>query len=345
MSKKISIIVPVYNVEKYLERCVESLVNQTYQNIEIILVDDKSPDSSGMLCDRLAQKDSRIKVVHKEKNEGLGFARNTGIENASGDYILFVDSDDYLDLKTCEITLEKLNRSNADICCFMSVDVYKDYEAQHNYIEKETVYEKSRIANGFLTRSIASNESEDDKTIGISACMALYKASLFENKSLRFVSEREYLNEDLIFRIELCKHINKALIIPDNLYYYFHNSGTLTTSYKENRFDDSCKMFVKVNEMIKAYDCEELCKRSIRYFMLNTMVSIKQEVREYGASSIKAIKEICKNELLCGALKQYPISKMPFSYRLFFKGLKYKNALFVYLLVKMTLLTNKNKIS
>ena len=80
MSKKISIIVPVYNVEKYLERCVESLVNQTYQNIEIILVDDKSPDSSGALCDELAKKDERIRVFHKEKNEGLGFARNTGIE-------------------------------------------------------------------------------------------------------------------------------------------------------------------------------------------------------------------------------------------------------------------------
>ena len=121
MDEIITIIVPVYNVEKYLERCTQSLVNQTYQNIEIILVDDCSTDSSPEICDRLAQTDNRIKVIHKEKNEGLGFARNTGIENASGDYILFIDSDDYFDLNTCEITKAKLEESGADICCFFNV--------------------------------------------------------------------------------------------------------------------------------------------------------------------------------------------------------------------------------
>ena len=91
MQKLVSIIVPVYNVEKYLDRCVRSLLDQTYPNIEIILVDDKAKDSSGEMCDRWASEKSNIRVVHKQINEGLGFARNTGLENASGDYILFVD--------------------------------------------------------------------------------------------------------------------------------------------------------------------------------------------------------------------------------------------------------------
>ncbi|MBR3738144.1 MAG: glycosyltransferase family 2 protein [Eubacterium sp.] len=345
MSKKISIIVPVYNVEKYLERCVESLVNQTYQNIEIILVDDKSPDSSGALCDELAKKDERIRVFHKEKNEGLGFARNTGIENACGDYIMFIDSDDYFDLKACEISKEKLEKADADICCFMPIDVYRDYSVESSFVENDILYENERIADGFLTRCIASNETEEDKAIGISACMALYKASLFENASLRFVSERDFVNEDLIFRIELCRYIKKALVIKDNLYFYFHNCGTLTTSYKENRFEESCKMFAKVDEMTEPFNCPELHKRNIRYFMLNTMVTIKQEVKQFNLSSLKTIREICKNEMLCGALRQYPISRMPLSYRLFFNGLKSKNTLFVYLLVKTKLLIEKNKIS
>ena len=345
MNKKISIIVPVFNVEKYLERCVESLVNQTYSNIEIILVDDKSPDNCPQMCDDWAKKDDRIKVVHKEKNEGLGFARNTGIENALGDYIIFVDSDDYIDLKTCETAKNALEKNNADICCYLWADVYQNNIKNNHIIEKTVSYEKDRIAQEFLTRSIAPNETDTEKDIGISSCMAIYKASLFEDKKLRFVSEREYLNEDMIFRIELCKHINKAVIIPDNLYFYFHNFGTLTTSYKENRFAESVKMFEKVNEICKDFNCPELYRRNTRYFMLNTMVSIKKEVAEYGFSSIKAIKNICCNETLCNALKQYSISKMPLSYRLFFKGIMSKNAVLIYLLVKASLLTNKNKIS
>lgn len=345
MDKKVSIIVPVYNVEGYLERCVESLVNQTHKNIEIILVDDCSTDSSPALCDKLKENDSRIRVVHKEKNEGLGFARNTGIENACGEYFLFIDSDDYFDLKTIEVTLERLENTNSDICCFFCSDVYKNDIVSNRVIDEELIFEGKQVVNSFLPRCIASDESGGEKNIGISANMVLYKASLFENKALRFVSEREYINEDLIFRIELCKHINKAIIIPDNLYFYYHNSGTLTTGYKENRFEDSCKMFRKVSEMTEDMGCDELGIRNIRYFMLNTMVSIKMEVAKHGAYSIKSIKNICKNEMLSNALKQYNISAMPPVYKLFFTEVKAKHALIVFLLVKASRLTDNKKIS
>ena len=100
MEKKISIIIPVYKVEKYLDKCVESVVNQTYKNLEIILVDDGSPDNCPKMCDEWAEKDKRIKVIHKE-NGGLSDARNFGIEKATGDYLMFLDSDDYLDVTTC----------------------------------------------------------------------------------------------------------------------------------------------------------------------------------------------------------------------------------------------------
>lgn len=345
MDKKISIIVPVFNVEKYLERCVESLVNQTYKNLEIILVDDCSTDSSPEICETLAKGDERIKVVHKEKNEGLGFARNTGIENSSGDYILFIDSDDYLDIKTCEITKEKLEKTDSDICCFCSSDVYIDKIIDKTVIENELFFENGEIITSFLPRCIASNESGSESEIGISANMVLYNAALFNNSSLRFVSEREYVNEDLIFRIELCKHIKKAVVIPDNLYFYYHNSGTLTTNYKKNRFEASCKVFNKVNAMIEDLNCRELYIRNIRYLMLNTMVSIKMEVGEFGFSSIKTIKRISNDETLVNALKEYNISEMPKSYKLFFKALKARRAFAVYMLVKASLLTNQKKIS
>ena len=101
MQGKISIIVPVYKVEEELERCVQSLVNQTYKNIEIILVDDGSPDRCPLLCDEYAQKDSRVRVIHK-KNGGLSDARNVGLQATTGEYVLYIDSDDYIDLDSCE---------------------------------------------------------------------------------------------------------------------------------------------------------------------------------------------------------------------------------------------------
>lgn len=107
MEKLVSIIVPVYNVEKYLDQCVNSLINQTYDKIEIILVDDGSKDNSGRLCDEWAKKSNKIKAVHK-KNAGLGMARNTGLEHVTGNYVMFIDSDDYLAENVVEKLLEKL---------------------------------------------------------------------------------------------------------------------------------------------------------------------------------------------------------------------------------------------
>jgi glycosyltransferase involved in cell wall biosynthesis len=113
----VSVIVPVYNVEEYLDRCVESIINQTYQNIEIILVDDGSPDRCPQMCDAWAEKDNRIKVIHK-KNAGLGMARNTGIEHALGEYICFFDSDDYIAVETIEKAYILAKEKCAEIVVF-----------------------------------------------------------------------------------------------------------------------------------------------------------------------------------------------------------------------------------
>ena len=108
----VTVIVPIYKVEKYLDRCVESIVNQTYRNLEIILVDDGSPDHCPQMCDEWAKKDTRIKVIHKE-NRGQGLARNTGIDNASGEYICFFDSDDYIAADAIELAYEMAHKENA----------------------------------------------------------------------------------------------------------------------------------------------------------------------------------------------------------------------------------------
>ena len=111
---KVSIIVPIYNVERYLEACIESILSQTYENFELILVDDGSPDQCGIMCDKYAVQDSRIKVIHKE-NQGLGMARNTGLDYATGEFVCFVDSDDWIEPNAVECWIEAQKKYNADI--------------------------------------------------------------------------------------------------------------------------------------------------------------------------------------------------------------------------------------
>ena len=125
MKERISVVVPVYNVEQYLEKCVNSIINQTYKNLEIILVDDGATDKSGKLCDELAKLDNRIMVYHK-KNGGLSDARNYGVERATGDYIGFVDGDDYIDAEMYEKLYEAIKKENVDVAeCNLKI-IYSD---------------------------------------------------------------------------------------------------------------------------------------------------------------------------------------------------------------------------
>ena len=140
----ISVIVPVYKAEKHLEKCVESIINQTYTNLEIILVNDGSPDNSGKLCDELIKKDSRIKVIHKE-NGGPSSARNLGIKNASGKYVAFIDSDDYIKFDMYEILYKKLKGNDADLSA----------------ISIAMVRENGAIINGTDTKEPDSNPSRN----------------------------------------------------------------------------------------------------------------------------------------------------------------------------------------
>lgn len=121
----ISIIIPVYNVEQYLDKCLQSVINQTYQDIEIILVDDGSSDSSGILCDKWKEKDSRIKVIHKS-NGGLSNARNVGIEQANGEYLMFIDSDDIVANDLCKVLFEMLKNNHADISICNATHIFNN---------------------------------------------------------------------------------------------------------------------------------------------------------------------------------------------------------------------------
>ena len=221
MGEKISVIVPVYNVEQYLERCVDSIISQTYTNLEIILVNDGSTDNSGKLCDELAKKDERIRVIHKE-NGGLSDARNRGIDEAESDLVGFIDSDDYIDSDMYEVLLKNLNNTDADLSMCALYDVYNNTpEAQ--VTNKETWKLSSEQAIKMVMEA---------KILSVTAVNKLYRKSLFTD--LKF--EVGKIAEDAFIMIKLLDKCEKIVATNEKKYYYVHRENSITTQKFSTKF-------------------------------------------------------------------------------------------------------------
>lgn len=296
---KFSVIVPVYNVEKYLRRCIESIIGQSYSNLEIILVDDGSKDSSGLICDEYKLIDSRIIVIHKQ-NEGLGFARNTGMSVATGDYISFVDSDDYIvkDYFYKLVNIAMLNKP--DIIAFGFQEVLDDGKIIEHKNFSSIKYSGIQIRDIILPRAFGPNSIREDDEYGIGpAWGAIYCRAFLLNNNILFKSEREILSEDIVFSIDLCLKANSIEYFDSCLYKYCQNNGSLSRSYRKDRFDRSLDLF---NYMISIAKCNKLNKEAFtrinNNLISNVIVSLKQEfsVEKKYVEKRKMISVIVKNK-------------------------------------------------
>lgn len=211
----ISVIIPVYNVEKYLRQCINSVINQTYHNIEIILVDDGSPDNCGKICEEYAQKDSRIKVIHK-KNGGLSDARNAGIEIATGKYITFIDSDDDIVKEYVEYLYGLLSKNKTK----MSIGSY-------SVISKE---KKINIGEGYTEKVLTTEECLErmlcEEGFSISSCAKLYSKELFDNVEF----PKGKLNEDNGTTYKLILQCEKISFGNKSIYNYYKRDNSIMTS-------------------------------------------------------------------------------------------------------------------
>ncbi len=226
MRPAISVIIPVYNIKEYLTRCVASLKSQTMSNIEICLIDDGSTDGSAEICDQLAARDSRIRVVHK-RNEGQGIARNVGIEMATGTYVAFLDSDDYWDTDGCRKILERLRETDADLCAFGYCKESEAGESLGSPSIRKACYRDNEIREQFILHFFGDDPYDDDLR-GVSACMSCYRRSIVMEHGVRFASERKVLSEDTIFNLEFCKHCRSAATLPDVIYHYVMHKASHT---------------------------------------------------------------------------------------------------------------------
>ena len=224
MYSLISVIVPIYNVEKYLDRCVNSIINQTYKNLEIILVDDGSPDNCPQMCDDYAKKDSRIRVVHKE-NGGLSDARNAGMKVATGEYVSFIDSDDYVSLDFYETLLQTMIDNDSDIVECSVVKFYED----NNFDEysddlKVTNYDTLYALDGLISESPFKQHVWNK----------LYKSSV----ALDIPYAVGKLNEDEFWTYQVFGKAKKVTRINQTMYYYFQRgSSIMGNGYNIRRLD------------------------------------------------------------------------------------------------------------
>lgn len=236
-----SIVVPVYNVENLLERCVNSLVNQTYKNIDIILVNDGSTDGSGRLCDEFENKYENIRTFHK-KNGGLSDARNIGIESARGEYIIFVDSDDYIDLNTCHNFYNIIKKRKPDILVGSAKKVLKEniVNMEHSYQDNEAFIEGKK----FLEIELSN------KTMHMAACLNLYNKKFLFDNNLRF--KKGILHEDEEFVPRAFLRARK--IISTNIFFYFYviREGSITS--QKNQLKNVKSILKIVTELESIYD-------------------------------------------------------------------------------------------
>ena len=218
----VSIIIPIYNVEKYLNRCLDSILNQTYRNIEVILVDDGSPDKCPLICDDYSRKDERVRVIHK-KNGGLSSARNAGLNSSpKGNYITFVDSDDWIENNTIEYCVGLLNMYQTDAVEF-ECDETKDYK-EHSKQAKERldIYKGDDVLKEYLRRE------------AYSVCMGVYKTTLFDG--LRFREGK--VNEDIDLKYKVLQRCDSMLYTNQKKYFYFQAGNSISMGgLKEKDFD------------------------------------------------------------------------------------------------------------
>lgn len=325
MNPKVSVIVPVYNVEKYLDRCVTSIVGQTLKDIEVILVDDSSPDKCPAMCDNWAVRDKRIKVVHKQ-NEGLGLTRNAGMGIAQGEYVAFVDSDDFVEPDMYERLYAECKKNNLD-CIYSEFNV-DDYPGFRVVTRPEKLYVGAEEIEQLRLDIVGAEPSYiSGVKYQCSTCKGMYKLDIIKKYSLQFCSERQYISEDMLFNLDFLYHSERVKIVPWQFYHYCKNDASLSHSYRADRWEKLLFMLTVLNDEGKYQDKEELKLRLKRTAIFYSMIAISQEWKRKDQSysqKKKAIREIENEQVIVETIKNYPIRKLPIKWMIYSFLLKAK---------------------
>lgn len=333
---KLTLIVPVYNVRRYLERCVRSILEQSYSVFEVLLIDDGSTDGSGELCDRLSFENDRVRTVHKE-NAGLGFARNTGLDNLLPEttHVMFVDSDDWLESDMVETFARAIEDTGAD--CVLGGFTKRDGEgnSQFEFKLQDAVWEGERLAKRLVPR-VCGSAPEASDSIPMSACSSIFAKSNIDEHALRFPSEREVISEDFVFKYRYLRTCNKVVTTSCVGYSYRTNLSSLTTSYRPDRFDACLFFYDYALRLVAGSPSEAECVlRLKKTLFINMKMCISQEVTRVSGKSRRdacdAIRRMASDSRLSKVISDYPCERLGFTQRVFVELLRRRAASILYM--------------
>lgn len=329
MSTKVSVVVPVYNVEKYLNRCVKSIQNQTLKEIEIILVNDGSTDHSGAMCDEFATLDERIQVIHKE-NGGLTSAWKAGVERAQSDFVGFVDSDDWIDLDMFEKLYEKAVETNADLTICGLVYEFEDGVTKSKTESSKLVgklYERKEIESKIFP-TLLSDGSFFGRTIQPARVTKLYKRQIILD-NIKYCSDRVSIGEDLQLTFPVLCDAKRVLMIENYFpYHYWINANSMTGKHDENyvgKIAETMNQLLNISVQKNVFD---FSTQIINDFLCLTILGIKNEImRNYKAGFskvIKNLKKIFNMPEVREAIETYDMPKLSMAEKIYIQLIKYR---------------------
>lgn len=341
---KVSIIVPIYNVEAFLYRCMDSLISQTFKNIEIIALNDGSKDNSINILREYERRDSRIVVIDKQ-NEGLSQTRNIGIELATGDYITFVDGDDWLDVEMINMMQETAVKNNSDVVLCSYIREYKERSLPKVFDETEViVYKKEDVKSSLYRKMVGPIGLEMKKPENlhslITAWGKLYRSSIIKENNIKFIDTSVIGTEDCLFNVHAFRYVNQAVLINLPLYHYWKgNSSSLTSSYKPNLIKQWGLMYKYIREYLDEGDVgEEYYQALFNRICLSTLnlglneCSKSNKVAEI--KKIQNIKEMLNEGYIKDAFKKFDHKYLPIYWRVFYFANKHRMAITSYLILR-----------
>ena len=325
----VSIVVPVYNAKPYLVKCLDSVVNQTLDNVEIIIIDDGSTDGSSEICQEYAAKDSRI-IYYKKENEGLAAARQDGMERASGEYVGFVDSDDWLELNMYERMYTVAKENDADV---VFCNCYKDESSKNSYYLEPGVYDRKAIEEKILPRSLAEISAKGSNNV-IRWCnwLRIYKLSLIRENNIAF-GRGFRRSQDLQLTFETALYAQKYVSINDEYLYHNrddNNGKSLSRGYTKNYWNLIRPLIDKLDEDVRNYKKQDLSDQMHLCAFFFAMAGIENELKpdcpNDKKTRIKLIEQIM-NDPICEKFKGHiPTEKLNPLYRKYYELICKKKA-------------------
>ena len=336
---KVSIIVPAYNVENYIKKCIDSLIKQTYKNIEIIVVNDGSKDNTLKVLNNYLKKDKRICIID-QKNEGVSAARNNALAIATGEYVVFVDSDDWLEIDFCEKMLKATIDTNADIGMCGYLREYKEKSLPKGaYKENTEINSKDEIIK--IRRNLFGPIGEelnypDRINIYASLWCKIYKTKLIKSIKIRDLDEVG-ICEDGFFNIEVMKSVNKIMYINEFLYHYRKVEGGNSLTHKPEKkvLDREIRFYNCQKKVIEKENLEEEYLIAIKNRLAINLVGMGLNLISNSSKPYKNLKEILNNDLYKECLKNLELNNMSLKWKCFYWNAKYKVTIMVYILLKI----------